>query len=229
MNEIKFLSKEEYIKHVKDLEDGHWTKDTISIRWDYHYRAIELIKAIEVNNPKKVLEMGTMGVSCVKDSNTIDYVERWDFKGKDPTYTHDARIFPWPIEDKIYDVFVALRVFQHLVPFQPQAIHEAFRISKKVLIVIPEHYDNPILPNAKGITYKDLVSILKGVHPNVYLPTSFGSLFYWDTENPSYLNLEAIMNNIKLFTIDNTKNETSISYRTKTKAIIKKMLNKIKK
>ncbi len=229
MKKIEFLTKDEYIKYVNVLQDGHWTKETINIRWDYHFRTIELIKSMDIVDPKKILEMGTMGVSCVKGSDTIDYLERWDFKKKNPTYINDARLFPWPIENKKYDVFVALRVFQHLVPAQSEAVIEAMKISKKIIIVIPEDYDNVILPNSKGITYKDLVSFLKGVHPNLYIPTSFGNLFYWDTENPSYLNLEEIMKNIKFFNIENTYVKKQTSNYVKIKTYSKKLLKKIYK
>ena len=231
MKNIEFLSREEFIEHVKDLDDGHWTKDTIRNRWDYHNRVIELIKATKITNSKKVLEMGTMGVSCVKNSDTIDFTEKWDFEGKNPTYVHDARKSPWPIEDKQYDVFVALRVFQHLVPTQTEAVKQAFRISKKIILIIPEKYDNPIIPNSKGIKYNDFVSILDGVHPNVYFSTSFGSLFYWDTENPSYLNLEQIMRNIKPPKVKpkvKPKVNVPISNKIKVKKALKKILKKIK-
>lgn len=228
MSRIDYLSKEEYIHYVKDKEDGHWTKDTIDNRWDYHYRTIELIKASGVNDSKKVLEMGTMGISCVKGGDTIDYEERWDFEGKNPNYVHDARITPWPIENKKYDVFVALRVFQHLAPAQSQAIKEAFRIAKKILLVIPEKYENPVIPDSKGFSYNDFVAILDGVHPNVYFPTSFGSLFYWDTENPSHLDLETVMKNVKLVTVQKQKAKATITPKSKVKSLIKKIVRKLK-
>ena len=230
MDLIKFLTKEEYINHVQVLEDGHWTNDTITIRWDYHYRVIELVKSLGINQSNKVLEMGTMGISCVKNSHTIDYLERWNFEGKNPDYTHDARIIPWPISDKQYEVFIALRVFQHLVPVQPQAILEAFRIAKKVIMVIPEEYINPVLPESKGISYEDFCSILGGVHPNVYFPTAFGSFFYWDSDNPSDIDLSKVMSSIKLATIIQSTSSIPATYSIKTKIKNKviKLLKKLK-
>ena len=227
MKEIDFLRKEEYIDYVKNLDDGHWTKNTIVERWDYHYRAIELIKSTNVKSPKKVLEMGTMGVSCVKGSDTIDFDESWDFKGKNPTYNHDARVLPWPINENQYEVFVALRVFQHLVPGQPEAVKEAFRIARKVLMVVPEYYDNPVIPDSRGIAYDEFVSILDGIHPNVYLPTAFGSLFYWDTENPSYFSLNSVMKNIKLFEVEKVKRAPGQIKEINSKVILKRILKKI--
>lgn len=227
---INFLTKEEYVKHVQELEGGHWTYDTIGIRWDYHYRVIELVKSIGVNQYSKVLEMGTMGVSCVKNSHTIDYLERWDFEGKNPNYPHDARRIPWPISDKQYEVFIALRVFQHLTPVQPQAVLEAFRIAKKVIMVIPEIYTNPVLPESKGISYDDFCSILGGVHPNIYFPTAFGNFFYWDSDNPSSIDLSKVMSNIKLATTIQPSTSMPRTHSTKTsiKNKIIKLLKKLK-
>ncbi|WP_426483860.1 hypothetical protein [Flavobacterium sp. 2] len=229
MSTISFLTKAEYVNHVQGLEDGHWTNDTIEIRWDYHSRVIELVKATGVDYSNKVLEMGTMGVSCVKESHTIDYLERWDFEGKNPNYPHDAREIPWPVNDKQYEVFIALRVFQHLTPVQPQAVLEAFRIAKKIILVIPEKYDNPIIPGSKGISYEDFYSIL-GVHPNLYFPTAFGSFFYWDSENPSSLDLSKVMANIKLTQVTKQviQKEHSHSIKTKVKSKIKRLLKKLK-
>ena len=118
MNRINFLTKEKYMSLVKQYEGGHWTPATIDQRWEYHSRVIELVKSLNISRSASILEMGTMGISCVENSDTIDYLDRWDFPGKKPTYIHDARLVPWPIVDKKYEVFIALRVFQHLTPFQ---------------------------------------------------------------------------------------------------------------
>lgn len=229
MNKVAYLSKKEYKNFVENKNDGHWTTETIDIRWDYHSRAIELLKALGINNSKKVLEMGTMGVSCVLGSDTIDYTEHWNFEGKNPTYVHDARITPWPIEDKAYEVFVALRVFQHLVPSQREAVKEAFRIAEKIILVVPEWYDNSVIPDSKGLTYKNFVDILDGVHPNLYFPTSFGSFFFWDTKNPSNLDLEIVMKNIKLLSIRDYKSNEKKNMKSKVTPIMKKILRKLMK
>lgn len=193
MADLSFLTKEEYSEITKKLEGGHWTPQTIDTRWDYHYRTIELIRALKIENAHEILEMGTMGVSCVKGSDTIDYAERWNFPGKEPTYLHDARIFPWPVKNKQYELFVALRVYQHLTPHQKECTLESMRISKKVILVVPATYNNKVLPDSAGITYADFLNYLNGIHPNLYLPTAQGLLYYWDTEKPSKLNLENVM------------------------------------
>ena len=116
-------------------------------------------------------------------------MDRWDFPGKNPTYVHDARNIPWPLRDKQYEILIALRVFQHLTPNQREAFLEAMRVSKNVILVVDEIYDNPVLPNSRGITYADFVDFLDGIHPNRFERSKFGPIYYWDTDNPSTENL----------------------------------------
>lgn len=190
MHDVSYLSKEEYTAITKRLQGGHWTPGTVENRWDYHSKTIELIKKFNIKNASDVLEMGTMGVRCVNNSDTIDYTERWGFEGKSPTYVHDARAIPWPIKDKQYEVFVALRVFQHLTPNQKECVKEAMRVAKKVIIVVPPNYNVKKLPESRGITYKNFVQFLDGIHPNHFVQTASGQLYYWDTQIPSKKNLE---------------------------------------
>lgn len=193
MSGITYLTRGEYMSLVKKYEGGHWTPDTIEQRWEYHSRVVELVKSFNIIDPHSVLEMGTMGISCVKDSDTLDYLERWDFPDKKPTYVHDSRITPWPIQDKQYDVFIALRVYQHLTPHQKEATREAMRIARRVIIVVPDVYTNREIPASRGITYRDFVDFLDGIHPNLYFPTRNEFLYYWDVGNPSRFDLEVIM------------------------------------
>ncbi|MBX2931821.1 MAG: hypothetical protein KF781_07750 [Chitinophagaceae bacterium] len=225
MNEIKLLTFEDYFAKVKELEGGHWTLDTIKLRWTYHYRVVELIKALQLKDASKVLEMGTMGVQCVKNGHTIDYAERWNFPGKQPDYLHDARKLPWPIEDKKYDLFIALRVYQHLVPVQKECVQEAMRIAKKVIIITPNYYDNNVLPDSRGITYTNFVEFLNGIHPNLYIPTELGDLYYWDTEQPSALNIEQVVSpTIKYPKNDTSESSFKDSFSRKIKRKIKRLL-----
>lgn len=191
-----FLTRELYESKARSFEGGHWTEATIENRWRYHNQVIELLKCLDIKHPKEVLEMGTMGISCVQGSDTIDYSERWDFPGKRPDYLHDARQTPWPIPDYKYKVFIALRVFMHLVPSQMEAVNEAMRIGRKVIIVVPKSYKNSKLPLSKGISYAKFVEFLRGQHPNLYLPDDSQDFYFWDNENPSFTNIFYIMQSI---------------------------------
>ncbi len=227
MGEIKFLNKEKFLQLANMYEGKHWQKELLEDRWNYHSRVVEILNSIEIASPSHVLEMGTMGVTCVDDSQTIDYMDNWNFEGKKPTYIHDARVCPWPFENKQFEVFVALRVFQHLTPKQEDALVEAFRISKKVILVVPKSYSNKDFPESKGLTYQDYSKVLKGLHPNLFLPTNFGDLYYWDTENPNYLNVESLMDNYRNYLIANFSRKVSFSNKVKNR--IKMVLKRLSK
>src|SRR6218665_1334184 len=193
---MKYLTRETYFSTVNKINEtskGHWSTLT-NDRWDYFGRVINLIKELNIAEPLRILEMGTVGISCVMGTHTIDYADNWDFPDKKPTYLHDARVLPWPIKTKHYELFIALRVYQHLAPFQKDCMIEAMRVAKKVIIVVPPIYELPeMFPDSRGITYSEFVEYLHGVHPNIYCPTLVGDLYFWDTENPSTFNLEGIM------------------------------------
>lgn len=216
---------------VKKYEGGHWTPETIDQRWEYHSRVVELVKSLNISSPSSVLEMGTMGISCVDNSDTIDYLERWDFPGKEPTYVHDSRVTPWPIKDKQYEVFIALRVFQHLTPSQKEATKEAMRIARKVIIAVPDFYKNKEIAGSKGITYSEFVDFLGGIHPTLYFSTRDEYIYYWDVENPSTLNLEAVMRQTRFYNhqalISNTQeNAKSLFILEKTKKAARALIGK---
>lgn len=178
----KFLTKTEYFQMGKVLNSEYWTRGYAAKKWGYHERAVQIVSGIEGIRSDNVLEMGTMGVQIVHDSDTIDFVERYPFEGKNPTFTHDGRLIPWPIKSQSYLVFIALRVFMHLVPNQKEAFLEARRISRYQILVVPYEYPSP----KKGITYEEFVNWLDGVHPNIFEISSQGALYIWDKYNPSF-------------------------------------------
>lgn len=185
---IEYLTQEEFQSVTAGKKKGHWKKGTT--RWDYHKAAVELVREIAPGSPGAVLEMGTLGVSIVKGSDTIDYAEKWNFKNKNPTYLHDARILPWPIPDRKYEVFIALRVFQHLRPVQKECFHEACRIARHVIIVAPEAYKVQALEDtSRGIPREEFTQWNGGVAPTrtIEIRPWIGNLYYWNAEsmNPS--------------------------------------------
>ena len=221
---MKFLQKETYFQKVREMMGEHWTKGSINKRWDYHARVVNLLKSLNLKDSDLILEMGTMGITCTDGSHTIDYAERWDFPGKKPDYLHDARNTPWPIADKKYEVFIALRVYQHLAPKQKEALAEAFRIAKKVIIVVDSYYKNAVVTHSKGISYSDFVNYLGGVHPNIFTQTAQGELYYWDSEKPSNINIE----NVMMSQIEATDRKSQLDNRyflKKVKRKIKRMIS----
>jgi len=177
---LNYLTKEQFFEKSGAIPGGHWNKDNMELRWRYHGQAIEIAKTLGIDSPERVLEIGTMGISLVNDSHTLDYAEKWNFPGKHPTYLHDARQIPWPIPDKSYDLVVALRVFQHLTPVQQACFLEAKRVAKRVLLVCPETYERQQNPCSRGISANEFLQWNEGVPPTTHQHTEMGTLYFWN-------------------------------------------------
>jgi hypothetical protein len=138
----KYLTETKYFNltnKLKELSPTHWVTnkngDTFNKRWEYHREATRLLREL---NPNKVLEAGTMGVQLWDNSDTIDYdlpKSGWNLVYT-PTYSYDLKVAPWKvINDKQYDVFVALRVFHH---FKEVLLDEMLRIAPHVILALSE-------------------------------------------------------------------------------------------
>lgn len=121
------------------LEDSYYNS-----RWSYFEKAIEMLSDREYG---KVLELGGYKSSIVTDSDTMDFNSSY----RKLTLQHDARTTPWPIEDKKYDLFIALQVWEHLYmdqknilgPKQQEAFAEVMRVSKNALLSFPYKWNQP--------------------------------------------------------------------------------------
>lgn len=179
---IRYLSHDDYTTATSN-KSGHWRN--AASRWDYHRRAIEFVRQARPAHARDVLEMGTMGVSIVKGSDTVDYDEKWRHGGPRPTFVHDARSIPWPVDDKRYQVFVALRVFHHLWPRQREAFAEARRIAHHIVLVVPDRYEVAKLADTSvGISVEQLTEWNRGIPPTevVRLADWIGTLCYWNPQ-----------------------------------------------
>lgn len=177
----EYLTQDDYLATINKSKKGHWSSG--EARWSYHAGAVEIARMVAPSAPGAVLEMGTMGVSIVKNSDTIDYAEKWNFKGFNPTYLHDARVMPWPIADKAYELFIALRVFHHLMPVQRECFAEAKRIARNIIIVTPESYGVEALKEtSRGIGRDEFVEWNQGVPPTRIIEYKkwIGNLYFWD-------------------------------------------------
>lgn len=186
---IEFITYEEYsvisdklYEHDKSLgRKSNWANR--DKRWRYHKKAIRIIARSEVSEPARILEMGTAGVQLVKGSHTLDYGKNWTYPGEAPTFLHDAREVPWPIDDASYDWFIAMRVFHHLAPVQFECFREATRIARNVIIVTPHPTGEE--PN-KGIALTKFFKWNDEVPPRlVERVDPYGYLYYWDRKSLS--------------------------------------------
>ena len=178
---IETLTEAEFGAAAKRAGNEHW-KNAVS-RWSYHQAAIDCVRRVAPDRATDVLELGTMGISIVKGSDTMDYAEKWKAKHFTPTFQHDAREMPWPATDGRYAVFVALRVFHHLRPHQAACFHEARRIARNIVIVTPTDYDVKALRDtSSGIEEAEVMGWNGGLPPTECLRFGDwrGNLYFWD-------------------------------------------------
>jgi energy-coupling factor transporter ATP-binding protein EcfA2 len=176
-----YLAQEEFYRVARRIGNGHWASQPLRRRWDYHGRALGILRQINVLDAQDVLEIGTVGMQLVKGSDTLDRDAYWDFPGKNPTFLHDARSIPWPPVRR-YKVIVALRVFQYLTPNQAEAFQEAKRLCDHLILVVPEGeaYQPKGLEGSRGITFEQFCDFNDGVPPQIFEKTALGDLYYWN-------------------------------------------------
>lgn len=111
-------------------------------RWEYFK---EVLKVIQNEKVKNVIELGPGLLPIVRNSDVIMNPEEDAFgspneiRGK--VFNFDATTKPWPIDDKQYDLFIALQVWEHLDNKQSRAFREVMRISKMAILSFPYHWE----------------------------------------------------------------------------------------
>lgn len=105
-------------------------------RWPYFDAVIQILRE---EAPEKVLELGPYLTPIVKGSDTMD------IRKNNPqlTYLHDAKVTPFPIADRSYDIFIGLQVWEHLDGRQREAFREVMRISKSAILSFPYKWNRP--------------------------------------------------------------------------------------
>ena len=183
---MQYLTRDEFERIVvSNYGEGSIVHEELDLRWIYHSRVIEILQEAAISSPDRILEVGTMGTQLVTGSHSLDFDEKWNFEGNNPTYWHDLRKVPWPIPDKQYDWVVAMRVFHHLYPMQAECFREARRIAKNVVIIVPAVAPQKA-DSDRGITP------LQFFRWNGFSPPSswegvpyFGSLYTWSDSTSS--------------------------------------------
>lgn len=125
---MRFLTKEEYFKRANEIK--YWRK-TRNERWKYMSVVLEELKR---HNPNSILEAGTNALPLSKDSYVLASRQS-DLVNKNGII-HDLDEFPYPFQDKQFDFFVALQVWEHLKNKQ-RAFQEICRISKNIILSFP--------------------------------------------------------------------------------------------
>ena len=119
-------------------------------RWPYISAALEQASMlIERHGLKTALELGAPIRPTIVGAAVMDIKAHADLDPTLPIMIHDATKAPWPADDKAYDLFVALQVFEHLRDRQREAFLEVRRVARHAIISLPidwEMDDPPELP-----------------------------------------------------------------------------------
>jgi hypothetical protein len=86
---------------------------------------------------RTALELGPHLRSLIVGADVMDVIRRDGLQAEGRRIVADATKAPWPVEDKAYDLFVALQVFEHLGTRQPEAFREVRRIARNAILSLP--------------------------------------------------------------------------------------------
>jgi hypothetical protein len=127
-------------------------------RWDYYNEAADLGLATQPNN---CLELGCHTLPLYKQSVTMDVDAT-----RNPAVIHNAETTPWPFDDKQFDLFVALQVWEHLGDRQVAAFNEVRRVAKTAVLSFPLMWmDEPLTDFHHGITMEKIAGWTMNVAP----------------------------------------------------------------
>ena len=133
---MAYLTHETFLKKVDESGSKYW-REGKNYRWQYMEYVINNLKQI-CPNDSKLIEAGTSGMPLSDRSYLYEYPKR-DLNVI-PYLRHSDRI----IQDKTFDAFVALQVWEHL-DNQERAFKEVMRISKSAILSFPYKW-----PKGKG-------------------------------------------------------------------------------
>jgi hypothetical protein len=140
---LKTMTKEDFDLLAKGSDRKYYNG-----RWNYYKAVIDLVKEL---NPMSVLEIGPSRKTIVNQSDImINPIE--DKYGRPESKVGTTVLFnatekPWPIDDKKYDLVIALQVWEHLTNKQTRAFREVMRVSKMAILSFPYLWDCPFKEN----------------------------------------------------------------------------------
>lgn len=98
-------------------------------RWPHFVKVINIIKEIK---PKNILEIGANGFCLCEESTKLDIDQSID-----ADIYWDITKIPWPIDEKKFDLVIALQVWEHLGDKQREAFIEMRRVTKNAILSYP--------------------------------------------------------------------------------------------
>jgi hypothetical protein len=92
---------------------------------------------INRHHARTALELGPNLRSVIVGADTMEVEANAALQAEGRRFLHDATTTPWPVEDKAYDLFVALQVFEHLGTRQPEVFREVRRVARNAILSLP--------------------------------------------------------------------------------------------
>ena len=83
------------------------------------------------------LELGPHLRPLIVGADVMDIASPKDLESEGRVIIHNATRDPWPVDDRQYDLFVALQVFEHLGTGQGAAFREVRRVARHAIISLP--------------------------------------------------------------------------------------------
>jgi hypothetical protein len=118
-------------------------------RWGYTSAALlEAAKLMARDDLRTALEVGAPVKPIISGAHVMDYRFREELDPNVEVTIHDATQVPWPFADKVFGLFIALQVFEHLGSGQVEAFREVRRVARHAILSLPIDWE---MENPKDI------------------------------------------------------------------------------
>ncbi|MBA2382768.1 MAG: hypothetical protein H0V73_11715 [Chloroflexi bacterium] len=86
---------------------------------------------------RSALELGPNLQPLIIGADVMDITDRPELIATGRRIIHDATSAPWPVDDRAFDLFVALQVFEHLGTSQASIFREVRRVARNAILSLP--------------------------------------------------------------------------------------------
>jgi len=128
-----FLNRNLFMAHIAELNSDYWNEGA-DYRWEYMEFAISELRRIGAGT---ICEAGASGIPLCSSSYLMDLPDHnLDKVPYHFIHRSEDKIDRIKIENKKFDAFVALQVWEHL-DYPADAFREVMRISKSAILSLP--------------------------------------------------------------------------------------------
>lgn len=111
-------------------------------RWGYTSVALaEAARIIRDRDVRTALELGAPVKPILVGARVMDIKARPELDPNVEITVHNAIRTPWPFDDKQFDLFIALQVFEHLGSSQPAVFREVRRVARHAILSLPIEWE----------------------------------------------------------------------------------------